>query len=800
MSDFRYGPHSGPYEPRFARRMPRSESLATGPPSFRRCLVPAILEEIGHRITFLAQLLSMPGVSFHHCRWLCVFAACCAAVLAPAFGNRAIAADPLMVQSATTGFGGVYKAGYWTQILVKLQAGPEGAAGRLNLLTEDGDGVPVIFPADHDSPLELQPGEVTTVRLYAKAGPQRSVWHLQLRTGEFDHVLWSQRLDVPPPQRATQELLVALGPAPGVAEAAALNKRPEEVSFLAAAVEQPSELPDRVWGYEGVERIVLMAGEQSWFAELKAEQLLALEQWVRLGGKLLLSVGARAPELMDSAHPLAKLVPGKFAGLDPLRETLHLKNFANVDFPQSAIADKRPPVIRLTERTGRTELEQGGDNHPPLVLLQAYGFGQVTFVAFDLDHPTIVAWPGQPRMLARLLTLGGPKNDNLAAAKDRSITHLGYDDLIGQLRAVLDQFTGVTVVSFTAVAMVAILLLLLIGPGDYFLLRHFNLPRWLTWLTFPAICLLFAAGAWYLGLLAHGQATRVNQVEIVDIDASQGIVRGTLWTHLYSPAGRNWQMSLQLSGKFPVQQPLIAAADWQGLPGAGLGGLASPQFSLDAANPYLISPPGKAPVIDSLPLRTASSKALSGRWSCRTAVAKDLPPLRMKEYGHLEGDILNPLPFKLFDCHLTTSEWLYRIDELQPKQKLPVGSLPALNLEARLTRRQVIDSKDLSTPWQSDDTDLPRIVQMMMLHNAVKGPTYTGMSHRYQPQIDLSEHLRLGRAILTGRAQVSAAGLSLEGLPAESLEQQNWIWYRVIIPVTPRETTGTPATAAAVQP
>jgi hypothetical protein len=757
--------------------------------SFRGVDGEDILKDSAPLHSFAKSRPSMLGVPFHR-RCLLLLVGCCAALL---LSDLTTAAEPLQVKSAVAGFGGMYKAGYWTQILVELKAGPEGVEGRLNLLTEDGDGVPVIYPAALDAQLKLQAGETKLVRLYGKAGPQRSNWQVQLRTGDDDRVVWTQRLDVLPPQRATRELLVTIGPAPGVAEAAGLNKRLEEVTFIVAPVERTSELPDRVWGYEGVERVVLIAGETSPVEELRPEQIEALHQWVKLGGKLIFSIGARAPQLLHPDQLWSKLMPGKFAALDPLRDTIPLQNYAGVDFPRTALTNQtRPPVVKFTDRTGRVELEQAGEDNPPLILRQAYGFGQVTLVALALDHPTLTAWKGQPKFVARILSLGGPAADNLAAARGRSITHLGYDDLVGQLRAVLDQFPGVTVVSFTAVAMVAIALLLLIGPADYFFLQYFNLPRTLTWITFPAICLSVAAGTSYLGLLAHGNLTRVNQVEVVDIDAAQGIVRGTLWSHLYSPSSRNCQIALQVDGQNTTWKNVNGTADWQGLPGSGLGGLASPQIALDAATPYLISPPAHVAVIDSLPLRTASSKALAGRWWSPTDIAKDLPPLRTNEYGHLEGEIVNPLPVKLIDCHVTSGEWLYRINELQPKQKMKASSLIPLNLEARLTIRHVVDTKDLSTPWQSDDTDLPRIMQMLMLHNAVKGPTYTGMSHRYQPQIDLSEHLRLSRAILTGRAEKPAATLKLADVPADSLAQQNWIWYRVILPVQPRETAAQP--------
>ena len=42
---------------------------------------------------------------------------------------------------------------------------------------------------------------------------------------------------------------------------------------------------------------------------------------------------------------------------------------------------------------------------------------------------------------------------------------------------------------------------------------------------------------------------------------------------------------------------------------------------------------------------------------------------------------------------------------------------------------------------------------MLMFHEAARGQSYTGLTHRYQPQIDLSEHVRLGQAVLVGRAE-----------------------------------------------
>jgi hypothetical protein len=721
---------------------------------------------------------------------------CCAVLGAtlPAAGQ-----DALQIESAQIGFNGVYKAGFWTQILVHLQAGPAGAQGRLDLLTEDGDGVPVIFPAAEAGQIDLAPNATAQVRLYAKAGPQRSGWQLQLRREDEDRVLWSQPLDVPAPQKATRELLVTLGLKSSLDEAVKLVKRPEEVALMATSMDDAAQLPDRVWGYEGVERLLLAGSPDGIVSQLSTDQWAALRQWVLLGGKLILAPGEQAETWLAPDQPLAPFAPGRFDSLDPLRETSGLAGYAGVEFPRRSLTDgRRPPVIRFQNRTGRVELDQGGPaTNPPLVLRQMHGFGQVIFIAFQLDHPTLAEWKGNSRLLARVIQVGGPPADNLAAARSHSITHLGYEDLIGQLRSTLDQFPGVTVVSFTAVALVAVFLLLLIGPADYFALTYLNWPRAVTWITFPLLCLLFAGGTWYLGLLAHGDKTRINQVDLVDLDVETGLVRGTVWNHLYSPTGRNVQLSLRVAGAGERYQQVEGVVDWQGLPGAGLGGLSSPQVTLDASSPYLISPPGRVAVIHGLPVRTASSKSLSARWWGQTELLGDVTPLSVSSYGHLDGELVNPLPVELTECLLASGEWLYRIESFKPGQKIQLSSLPPLNLESRLTRRQVIDTKDLSTPWNPTDTDLQRIMHMLMLHDAVHGPKYTGMSHRLQPQLDLSEHVRSNRAVLMGQAKEPAASLPIEGQIDVRLEPRTFTWYRLVIPVQPRESSVAKAAASA---
>jgi hypothetical protein len=113
-------------------------------------------------------------------------------------------------------------------------------------------------------------------------------------------------------------------------------------------------------------------------------------------------------------------------------------------------------------------------------------------------------------------------------------------------------------------------------------------------------------------------------------------------------------------------------------------------------------------------------------------------------------------------------------------------------------------TKDVSTPWEQDSVDVPRIMQMLMFHEAARGSTYTGLTHRYQPQVDLSELIRLGEAVLVGRSERPVSDLSdispltqlklpkdfhgvlnVQSGPIALDETTCWTYFRIILPVNP---------------
>lgn len=705
-----------------------------------------------------------------------------------AVGSAEESKATLSVKAASVGFGGKFKAGFWQPVRLTVQAGPAGAKGRLELISPDGDQAPVIYANEQVPELNLAADHEASLLLYARIGPVGAPLTAQLRSG--DKVLWSHDLTplVPRALLPTQELIVGLGPPPGIDEALATIRRQPEVSLVTAKVGAAAELPDQWWAYEGVDTVVLTTSDAKFFSDFSTAQQQALIEWVQLGGRLVLLVGDRGAQVAAADSPWSALLPGKFAEVVPLSERSGLETFTKTDLPfeDELFQRERPRLTRLTNVRGEVLVGEESSGAHPLVIHAPASFGEIWFIGLDLDHRALAKWPGRVRLLSEVLQRDRLRREASSQESHPKFTQLGFTDLIGQLRTALDQFPGVTMVNITTVSVLTGIYLLLIGPGDYFLLSWLGWPRQITWFTFPLVAAGFIAAAVLLAGQAHGHRLRLNQAEIVDIDLAGSRARGTVWSQLYSPATLHFNPQTKLSPPPEMIEKSQGWLTWQGLPGDALGGLSSQQIALATTEPYRASMPGASFRLTGVPVTIGSSKSLLTRWWAKSTLPAETQ-LTLNQYGLLAGDFQNPLPIELSECVLAHSDKLYRLGTLRPGQTAHIDPQLSLNLEWRLTLRTIVDTKDVATPWDQASVEVPRIVQMLMFHEAARGRGYTGLTHRYQPFVDLSEHIRLGQAVLVGRGAAPVAQLQQAGTPLANPENTTtWTWYRVLLPINPR--------------
>jgi hypothetical protein len=700
--------------------------------------------------------------------------------------SLALDSSDLALSHAEVGFGGKFRSGFWTPVSFTLLIGSGKIHGDLQIVSQDGDNVPVGFFAVDGSPqnLAIHPpaGKGTddqTYHTYVKIGPHHSRLSLQLVDPQSRKILWQTLLSkVPDPLPATTPLILTIGQPVGVGDALKFTRQNVADAPVAADVKTGAELPEHWWGYEGVDTVFLPTGTAGILNQINPQQAAAIEQWVAQGGRLVLSAGGQAEKLSAASHWKA-FVPGQIQEISPMRDAATLEALAGEAFPFTDDAS-RPLVARLASVRGKVILAQGPRAADiPLIVRSHYGLGEVLFVAFDLESEPFAKWRGRPRFVASLLR---EQKNALEQPGGAAATRLGYTDLTGQLRGALDQFPGVQVVNITTVALLIGAYISLIGPLDFFLWQRLKVSRTFTWVSFSLLAVAFCGVAWFLAGWSRGSALRLNQAEIVDIDAERGTVRGTAWLHLYSPATKAYDLGVQPQIAAKVNSGTAGGhLAWQGLPGSGLGGLNAKRSGFGMVSPYEIEFPSGVPGIRSLPIQTGSSKSLAARWWGEVSFPSS-SQIKLNEHGVPTGDVVNPLDVELTDCIFTFNIWMYRLKKLGPGERFSLSDARPLYLESRLQEHTASDFKDSATPWIRDATDVPAILQMLMYHDAAKGQIYTGLTHRYQSHLDMSSQLA-SRGLLVGRAARPASELQVDGASLHADQIQNWTYYRIVIPI-----------------
>jgi hypothetical protein len=734
-----------------------------------------------------------------------------AALLSPFFCTTTAAqtVQPPEFIGIRVGLDHCYKTGLWTQVVLKLRGGSDTLAGQVTIETADGDGIPTLVSTPPEQPVRVSLGQTTAVRLYVRFG--RSAGSLTARFIAAGKLAVERTFEAAPKPDERhyaegideQPIYLVLGETTlGLEEAVARSGLEKQSRPRIGRLTEPENLPDRWYGYEGIDLVLISTDRPEIFQNLSPQsaEVKALDRWIRQGGRLVLSVGQQALEVFSPSSPWRRFLPGKLAGegkeaFKLVAQLPALESFceSTTPLPKSNGGNKMLSVPRLLDVQGVVEAHEAD---LPLVVRTPRGLGQVLFLAADLDQFPLSKWQDRPLLIAKLIDLPPAKSDEVL--ENRRLSYPGYRDLAGQLRSALDRFPGVHVISFAWVALLIFIYILLIGPGDFLFLRRVLKRMEWTWLTFPLIVLGVSLIAYFTADALKGRQLRVSQIDLIDVDVASGLVRGTTWLNLFSPRTDTYDLRLQprlSGGAAPDGFPGYFA--WLGLPGSGFGGMHSRGVGTPVwSKPYSFT--SNLEVLQNVPLQIRTTKSFTGRWFAEAQKNLKTMEADLTFDGQvLEGTLHNPLDFPLENCLLAQGRRAIEIPRIGPGETIRVGvdSGPA-DLNSLLTGQHMIAGRNPldqyklePTPYNPEGIDADRILQMMMFYDSAGGRRYTNLFHGYQTFLDCSLLLRADRAILVGRGAPQTdspppgAVLLHDRHPVSPPQVHHTVFYRFIFPV-----------------
>jgi len=655
------------------------------------------------------------------------------------------------------GFGGRWKVGSWTPLVVSATGGGLEAGQEVRLWAEDDDGQFVRSPAVRAT----QVGDRVEARLCVRFGRPSGRYRVEVTSPGGGAVTTEDRLV--DPIVSTDHVIVAYGDLPSVARAARLVDRDRGSTTVVVSDTPPYAASESQRSFDAADAIVISGHAAT---RLPVDVREGLDAWVRDGGSLVFVCGASAPEAAATGSPVSGWLPGAFEKLVRLRRLGPIEAYARAGGLVDRVPADGVPVPRFAGPTPGIVLvsavEAGGG---PVVARWAHGLGTVTWLGLDLDAEPLRGWSGCDTLLAA--ALGGRSRGGL---DQRSSEQAGMPDMAGQLHAALDTFPAaatsadqatagrkVSPVPFEVIAGLGLLYVLCLYPLDWWFVSKQGRP-WIAWLTLPILAAGFTAAAWGLkGQWGGGREAIARTADVIDVDAGSGRIRGTSWLAVLSPVNDRLDVAVEgATGTACADRQ--AAVTWWGVAGRGFGGLdaAVGHPSLAAAD-YGYG--GSLAALDDVPIAAAASRLFEAEWSGCADVPVVTSSLALTSQATLAGAVSHHLPFPIENCRLLHAGWLYDVGTLRPGDRYDTatGRGPR-SLASALTRRAAAKDRETALTWDPTNADVARIIEVAAFQGAAGGTAYTGLDAGRLGRLDLSPLLAVDRAVLVGTVA--------EGVPA----------------------------------
>ena len=333
---------------------------------------------------------------------------------------------------------------------------------------------------------------------------------------------------------------------------------------------RPDDLPADPLGYCGFD-LVLLTNEG--LGELKESQMQPLLEWVEAGGSLCIVPGTvglkdyhvrflnRAARASDGNPQFVVDSSGRLMGSGSPHEAA---GDAGGRSSESAALLRHYGLGRVAIISGKLDrllTEHETDLRPMLAFLwkmrhdrQQDFFNSGTFVV-TIEHPVDEPKPGDNDWQARNFNVTYAK----LRPKDRQLASLPLqsgDELLTQLMP-----EGLRVVPMSLIGVILVVYVLLIGPGDWFVLGAIKRRKW-TWCTFPCVTValtLFTVwlAEWYMQVSDNRRVVTFH-----DVGAEGRVARRNRFEVLFQGSERNvtTELNREIFSAMTLQR--FSSAQW----------------------------------------------------------------------------------------------------------------------------------------------------------------------------------------------------------------------------------------------
>ncbi|QRG65345.1 hypothetical protein [Brevibacillus choshinensis] len=400
-------------------------------------------------------------------------------------GVRPVQAESNMEIDVDVPLGGIIKYNAWTRLEVSVTAQDIPFHGYVELSKRKSS------KGSHESALrqqiDLEPGKNTVVNFDLPAQVLLDEWYIRL--SQNGQVIQAEKLRMPYPKDGQTIGIIHEGASAfhflAIQQSQMTMGMPYSIQNL-----NVESLPSESWIYQNLD-VLALGGKQA--SQLQKEQVLAIEEWVKTGGFLILSAG---PGQDDVVKPFQKELPvaAGHSGQMSLSRGLQAYTGEKV-IPEGQIAVYNRDL--------------------PLFTSKAVGAGRILFVNYDVTAEPLASWQYNSQLWQNVLERHG----GLQILEQ----HTYVDQMIRPFLELSRQIPGVQTPAPIWMVVLWGGYVLVVAPLTYFVLKRKERRQW-AWGIIPGFAVLLTFGTFAVGkpLVVKSSASyTISDVRIVDDQLAQ---------------------------------------------------------------------------------------------------------------------------------------------------------------------------------------------------------------------------------------------------------------------------------------